>query len=157
EARPSCAFCRGVLAFHTSQTDGPSSAESSRPSSPSSRRPSMITPLEPMCESTSAMLHSEGYARCSRPASSGGRRRPLGPPKGCRWIRPAAMSERTLRWGLLSTARINAALLPALRECERAEPFAVASRDGARAEAYRAEQGLARAHGSYEALLADPD
>ena len=33
----------------------------------------------------------------------------------------------------------------------------MASRDAARAEAYAAEHGLGRAHGSYEALLADPD
>jgi D-xylose 1-dehydrogenase (NADP+, D-xylono-1,5-lactone-forming) len=37
------------------------------------------------------------------------------------------------------------------------EAVAVASRDGARAEAFAAEHGLGRAHGSYEALLADPD
>ena len=37
------------------------------------------------------------------------------------------------------------------------EFVAVGSRDGARAEAYARENGIARAHGSYEALLADPD
>jgi predicted dehydrogenase len=67
------------------------------------------------------------------------------------------MTTTPLRWGLLSTARINAALLPALRESERAEAFAVASRSGEKAADYAAEHGLARAHASYEALLADPD
>ncbi len=34
---------------------------------------------------------------------------------------------------------------------------AVASRDGSRARAFAAEHGIARAHNSYEALVADPD
>jgi D-xylose 1-dehydrogenase (NADP+, D-xylono-1,5-lactone-forming) len=63
----------------------------------------------------------------------------------------------TLRLGLLSTANINLKLLGGVRAAEGVEAVAVASRDGARAEAYAAEHGLGRAHGSYEALLADPD
>lgn len=62
-----------------------------------------------------------------------------------------------LRWGLLSTARINRRLIPAIRAIGQAELLAVASRDRARAEAYAAEWGIPRAHGNYEALLADPD
>jgi xylose dehydrogenase (NAD/NADP) len=61
----------------------------------------------------------------------------------------------TLRLGLLSTANINGKLLGGVDAAEGVEAVAVASRDGARAEAYAAEHGLARAHGSYEALLAD--
>ncbi len=61
-----------------------------------------------------------------------------------------------LTWGLLSTARINRRLIPAIRAAERAELLAVASRDQARAGAYAAEWGIPRAHASYEALLADP-
>ncbi|MGQ9600670.1 MAG: Gfo/Idh/MocA family protein [Anaerolineae bacterium] len=67
------------------------------------------------------------------------------------------MTRTTLRWGLLSTARINDRLIPAIRATERAELAAVASRDLARAEAYAAEWDIPRAHGSYEALLDDPD
>jgi xylose dehydrogenase (NAD/NADP) len=67
------------------------------------------------------------------------------------------MTERVLRWGLLSTARINLALLPALHECARAEPVAVASRDLDVATRYADEHQLPKAHGSYEALLADPE
>ena len=63
----------------------------------------------------------------------------------------------TLRLGLLSTANINRKLLGGVRAAEGVEAVAVASRDGARAEAFAAEHGLGRAHGSYEALLADPD
>lgn len=62
-----------------------------------------------------------------------------------------------LRWGLLCTARINRRLIPAIRAADRAELLAVASRDRARAEAYAFEWGIPRSHGSYEALLADPD
>jgi xylose dehydrogenase (NAD/NADP) len=63
----------------------------------------------------------------------------------------------TLRLGLLSTADINRKLLGGVRAAEGVEAVAVGSRDGARAEAFAAEHGLGRAHGSYEALLADPD
>jgi D-xylose 1-dehydrogenase (NADP+, D-xylono-1,5-lactone-forming) len=59
------------------------------------------------------------------------------------------------RWGILSTARINRAVLDGARESDAVEVVAVASRDGARAEAYAREHGIARAHGSYEALLED--
>ena len=58
-----------------------------------------------------------------------------------------------LRWGLLSTARINDKFLGA----GTADVLAIASRDGGRAEAYARARGIPRAHGSYEALLADPD
>lgn len=63
----------------------------------------------------------------------------------------------TLGWGLLSTARINRRLIPAIRAAKRAELRAVASRSQVRAQAYAAEWNIPQAHGSYEALLADPD
>ncbi len=63
----------------------------------------------------------------------------------------------TLRWGLLSTARINRALIPPLRVSPRNRVAAVASRDLAKAQAYAAQWDIPRALGSYEALLADPD
>ncbi|HTE61974.1 MAG TPA: Gfo/Idh/MocA family oxidoreductase [Solirubrobacteraceae bacterium] len=63
----------------------------------------------------------------------------------------------TLRLGLLSTANINLKLLGGARAAEGVEVVAVASREAQRAEAFAAEHGLGRAHGSYEALLADPD
>jgi D-xylose 1-dehydrogenase (NADP+, D-xylono-1,5-lactone-forming) len=59
----------------------------------------------------------------------------------------------TLRWGLLSTARINGALL----NSGHGGIVAVASRSPERAEAFTREHGIERAHGSYEALLADPE
>ena len=62
-----------------------------------------------------------------------------------------------LRWGLLSTARINGSLLGGASGTPAAEVVAVASRDRTRAQAYAAEHAIARAHGSYEELLADPE
>lgn len=66
------------------------------------------------------------------------------------------MSE-PVRWGLLSTARINHAILTGARQSERTEVVAVASRDQSRADAYASERGLERAYGSYEALLEDDE
>lgn len=63
----------------------------------------------------------------------------------------------SLKWGLLSTARINRNLIPAIRETSRAELISVASRSQSRASQYAAEWSIPRAHGSYEALLEDPD
>nr|MBA2295989.1 Gfo/Idh/MocA family oxidoreductase [Actinomycetota bacterium] len=60
-----------------------------------------------------------------------------------------------VRLGLLSTARINGAILDGARETASVDVVAVASRDGAKAQAYAAERGLERSHGSYEALLED--
>jgi D-xylose 1-dehydrogenase (NADP+, D-xylono-1,5-lactone-forming) len=62
-----------------------------------------------------------------------------------------------VRLGLLSTANINRAILAGAAETDRVEVAAVASRDEARARSYAAEHGIPRAHGSYEALLSDPD
>jgi predicted dehydrogenase len=62
-----------------------------------------------------------------------------------------------VRWGILSTARINRAVIPALRHSPCSELVAVASRTQARADAYAAEHGIPRAYGSYEALLGDAD
>src|SRR5262249_61013425 len=61
-----------------------------------------------------------------------------------------------LRWGLLSTARINRAVIPAVRESARSELTTVASRSMHRARAYAAEWKIPRALGSYEALVDDP-
>lgn len=64
---------------------------------------------------------------------------------------------KKLRWGLLSTARINRVLLPPLRSSALNELTAVASRDMARAQVYANEWNIPRVFGSYEAMLADPD
>ena len=61
----------------------------------------------------------------------------------------------TVSWGILSTARINRLVLAGARKSDRVDVVAVASRDVGRAESYAREQGIGRAYGSYEALLAD--
>ena len=66
------------------------------------------------------------------------------------------MSE-PVRWGLLSTARINEAILEGARQSARTEVVAVASREQARAEGYARERSIERAYGSYDALLADDE
>ena len=63
----------------------------------------------------------------------------------------------TVRWGFLSTANINDKLLAGAAQSDRVDVIAVASREAPRAEAYARERGIARAHGSYAELLADPD
>jgi xylose dehydrogenase (NAD/NADP) len=63
----------------------------------------------------------------------------------------------SVAWGILSTARINGAVLTAAAESDRADVVAVASRDSARAEAYARENRIERAYGGYDALLEDAD
>jgi predicted dehydrogenase len=65
--------------------------------------------------------------------------------------------SKPLNWGLLSTARINRALIPPLTMSRRNNLLAVASRSQAAADAYAREKKIPRAYGSYEALLADPE
>jgi D-xylose 1-dehydrogenase (NADP+, D-xylono-1,5-lactone-forming) len=60
-----------------------------------------------------------------------------------------------VRWGILSTARINRLVIPAARASEKLELVGVASREQARAEEYARQWEIPRAYGSYEALLAD--
>lgn len=67
------------------------------------------------------------------------------------------MSTKTLNWGLLSTARINRAVIPPLRASKRNQLLAVASRSQELVDAYAAEWKIPRAYGSYDELLADTD
>jgi len=67
------------------------------------------------------------------------------------------MANKVLNWGLLSTARINQALITPLRASKRNRLMAVASRTQDSADKYAREWKISRAHGSYEALLADPE
>ena len=61
-----------------------------------------------------------------------------------------------VRIGILGCARIcQQALIEAAAQVPEVEIVAVASRDLARAQAYASEHGIRRAHGGYEALLAD--
>ena len=60
-----------------------------------------------------------------------------------------------LRWGIMGTASFAEWLIGPIRRAMRSELVAVASRDPARAEAYAGQHAIPKAHGSYEALLAD--
>jgi predicted dehydrogenase len=61
------------------------------------------------------------------------------------------------RWGILSTARIAERIVHGARLAGNAQIVAVGSRDEARARAYAEQYEIERAHGSYEALLADDE
>jgi predicted dehydrogenase len=61
-----------------------------------------------------------------------------------------------IAWGILSTARIAGRLVAGARQTDAADVVAVASRSEATAQAFAATHAIPRAHGSYEALLADP-
>jgi len=64
---------------------------------------------------------------------------------------------KKVRWGILGTAKIGLdKVIPAMQRAEHAEIVAIASRDVERARAAAARLGIPTAHGSYEALLADP-
>jgi len=63
-----------------------------------------------------------------------------------------------LRIGVLSTADIaRKKVIPGMRRATRVDVVAIASRDGDQARAVADRLEIPRAHGSYEALLADPD
>jgi predicted dehydrogenase len=63
-----------------------------------------------------------------------------------------------VRWGLLSTARINDRVLDGgVRDSASVDVIAVAGRDQGRVEQYARERGIERAYAGYDAMLADPD
>ncbi|MFG2037660.1 Gfo/Idh/MocA family protein [Dactylosporangium sp. NPDC048998] len=66
------------------------------------------------------------------------------------------MSDR-IRWGILSTGSIAATFAEDLRLLPDAELAAVGSRSAESAERFAAAHGAARAHGSWRALVEDPD
>jgi predicted dehydrogenase len=63
-----------------------------------------------------------------------------------------------LRWGVLSTAGIaREKVIPGIQRADRCRVVAIASRDASRAAQVAQEAGIPTAHGSYEALLGDPN
>lgn len=64
--------------------------------------------------------------------------------------------EQTLRWGVLSTARIGVEkVIPAMKKAHGCEVTAIASRDSRRAQTAAHDLEISKSYGSYEALLAD--
>jgi len=66
-------------------------------------------------------------------------------------------SSSPLRWGLLATGGIARKFASALQETDLGVLAAVGSRQLASAEAFARDFGGVRAHGSYQALLGDPE
>ncbi len=67
------------------------------------------------------------------------------------------MTGEPFRWGILSTAQIGLNhVVPAIQRSRTGRVVAIASRDEGRAKEAAAAHGIASAHGSYVALLADP-
>lgn len=64
---------------------------------------------------------------------------------------------RPIRWGILATGDIATTFAADLRRTPGAELAAVGSRRLDTAQRFADEHGVARAHGSYEELAADPD
>ena len=60
---------------------------------------------------------------------------------------------KKVRWGLVSTARINRRVIPAIRMSERGDLVAVASRSLEKAEKYAAEWEIPQAFGSYDEMF----
>jgi xylose dehydrogenase (NAD/NADP) len=66
--------------------------------------------------------------------------------------------NRKLRWGVMSTALIaTGSVIPGIRASETGEVAAIASRELEKARTKADELGIAKAYGSYEELLGDPD
>ncbi|MGF1484146.1 MAG: Gfo/Idh/MocA family protein [Opitutales bacterium] len=66
--------------------------------------------------------------------------------------------SRKIRWGILSTAKhAQKAFIPAVRTTTNGEVAAICSRSQEAAQAVANEHGIPKAHGSYEALLNDPE
>ena len=63
------------------------------------------------------------------------------------------MTDHDFRWGLVSTARINRRLIPAIRAAAGNALVAVASRELGKAAEYAAEWKIPRIFGSYQEML----
>jgi predicted dehydrogenase len=63
-----------------------------------------------------------------------------------------------VRWGILSTAKIGTVkVIPAMQRGAYCDVAAISSRNLETAQAAASELGIAKAYGSYEEVLADPD
>ena len=67
------------------------------------------------------------------------------------------VNSKSLRWGILGTARINRALIEPIKLSRNSILTAVASRSQAKAEDYANTWGIPRFYASYEDLLSDPE
>jgi predicted dehydrogenase len=68
------------------------------------------------------------------------------------------VADRKVRWGIISTANIGTEkVIPGIQKSEHSEVVAISSRDLAKAQEAAKTLGIAKAYGSYEEMLADPE
>ena len=64
----------------------------------------------------------------------------------------------SVKWGVLGTAGIaRGCTIPGMKEAGNCELYAIAGRDGAKAESFKKDFGFEKAYVGYDRLLADPD
>ena len=80
---------------------------------------------------------------------------PTPPPTRAAPTTPDPMEAPPLRWGVLGPGGIANAFARSVREGTRSQVVAVGSRDADRASIFARRHGVARSHGSYEALVDD--
>ncbi len=76
-----------------------------------------------------------------------------GPP----FLALVAGMENRLQWGILGAGTIAGTFAKGVARSQSGTVVAVGSRDASKAAEFAARHSIARAHGSYEALLADPE
>ena len=64
---------------------------------------------------------------------------------------------KKIRWGLLSTAWINVAMVGPMHRSNRSELVAVASRTLEKSRAFAVKNNIPKAYGNYEELIEDPE
>jgi len=65
---------------------------------------------------------------------------------------------KPVKWGIISTANIGVAkVIPGMLKSKEIDIVAISSRDQKTADKWAKKLGIARAYGSYEAMLADPE
>lgn len=68
------------------------------------------------------------------------------------------MSDKKVRWGILSTAEIGRTkVIPGIMKAPNCDVIALASRNEEKARSLASELGIPRPYGSYDDMLADPD
>lgn len=77
--------------------------------------------------------------------------------EGRKYSRGSTVSIKTIRWGIVGPGRIADKVILDFAHVPNAEVVAVASRSQERADAFARKHRIARAHGSYEAIIQDPE
>ena len=67
------------------------------------------------------------------------------------------IDSQLIQWGIIGPGRIASQVIKDFPYVPGAQALAVASRSLARAQAFASEHGLARAYGSYQEIMNDPD